>query len=249
LSDDDDQAERQLHGLYDVGSFSLAWQFSANKTQGGTPTGDSDPYSVYVDEDEIFVTDAAANILVGIKDGVARQIAFFPITYSAGTPGNGDSVPTCVTKGRDGYLYVGTLEFAYFFHGAFGTPAGPGGPGHSNIYRVDPRVNGQVISSSNIWASNLSLVTDITYSRHDDSFYVVEFGTALGATGVAGGDVVRIPLVGSVNPTAGPATRLGVGQLTVPNGLAVSRDGDVYVSDCSSALGGPCTGRVVKVNW
>ena len=94
------------------------------------------------------------------------------------------------------------------------------------------------MSAANVWLGGFSLITGITYPRHHNSFFVVEFATNP-ADKALHGDVARVEVKGEHFATPGRVTRLGVGQLTAPNDVAVSESGDVFVTDCSSATAVP----------
>jgi sugar lactone lactonase YvrE len=125
-------------------------------------------------------------------------------------------VPTCVTRGPDGALYVGELLGG--FHA----------PGHARIWRVVPG------HAPTVWATGLTTVQGCGFGR-DGAFYATEFQTA-GLNESPGanpaGDVVRID-------RHGHRTHLGVGKLFFPSGFAPGPDGVIYVSNCSIA---PATG-------
>jgi len=241
--DDDDHKRRELRSIADVGAFSLGSQQILKNLQALSP-GNTDPYNIELGDDGIiYVADAGANMLVGVRNGFAWNIAFFPPTCVGAATDNGDAVPTSVTLGPDGFLYVATLEFKHFF---FGCTDGMGP--RSNIYRIDPKAVGYVANhTSDVWAAGFNPITDLQYSRHQNAFYVVEFATLANFT-VPGGEVVKVDVAGShSNPVAGTRTPLGFGALTSPNGVVVSEHGDVFVTDCTGGTAG-CTPRVVRVN-
>lgn len=130
-------------------------------------------------------------------------------------------------EGPDGALYIGTLALVNFF---------VQGPGTATVYRVAPStVNPNdltsVLSAPTVWATGFSTITGCAFSPHGD-FY---------ATEMFAGDVVQVPFA---HPATG-RTYLGAGQLRLPNGVAVGRDGAVYVSNHSdSTVAG--SGEVVR---
>jgi len=148
-----------------------------------------------------------------LGDGSVRIVAYLP------NPPVSDAVPTCVARGSDHKLYVGTLAFGANF--ASGTP-------QSKIYRFDPNASAsiQFLTEANVWASGFFPITGCGFGS--DGFYVTEFFTKLAPPG--GGDVVRIAV--QSDGSAGARTRFGRGVLTTPNGFA-GADGSIYVSNNS----------------
>lgn len=123
-----------------------------------------------------------------------------------------DSVPTSLAEGPDGAIYVGELS---------GEEAGPG---HARIWRMVPGQKPQV------WATGFSSILGLAFGP-DGSLYVCEFSRNFRAHDPHG-DVVRIA-------PDGTRTTIGAGQLFHPGGVAVARDGTVYVSNWSTLLGEP----------
>ena len=236
----------RLHGLGDVGSFSLASQYAAKKLQGSAVGGfgDTNAYSLAYDGSSgtFYVADAAANQIVAVKDGLMRNVAFFPPTCAGATQGSGDAVPTSVTIGPDGFLYVGTLELAQFLNTASQCTTGGATAikGKSNIYRIDPSKTGYTATAADVFAGGFTTITDIHYDSHSQSLYVVEF---------AAGDVVKLELKSDHHTVVpGKRTVLGTGALSSPNGVTTDGKGNVFVTDCSTG-GTTCTQRVVRVNF
>ncbi len=207
-----------------VGAADLAWT-GAHASDPWAPAGqfpDANPYGVLVTGGHTYVVDAASNTLDEVlADGTVQILAYIPNTPIS------DAVPTCVAKGPDGALYVGTLALADFF---------AHGPGTATVYRVDPATTNPadlatVLSAATVWATGLSTVTGCTFSQAGD-FYAAEMFT---------GDVVKVPFA---HPATG-RTVIGAGQLVLPNGVAVDKNGAIYVSDHSDATTAGA-GRVVR---
>lgn len=231
--------------IADVGDFNYGWTGSqktnswAPLNPDGTPQfPDANPYGVLALRDHLYVVDAGANTLNEVRpDGTVRLIAYFPDPLVNGHPVS-DSVPTCIAKGPDGMLYVGTL--------AFGANAAAGGGGRSVVYQVNP--NSPVPVTPVVWADGLNPITGCGFGK-DGAFYVTEYTTHFPTSDL--GDVVRIP----VNPdgSAGSAatrTTLGYGALHSPNGFACGPDGSIYVSNYSTSTAVDATpGEVVRVNY
>jgi hypothetical protein len=220
----DDSGERHHHVefLAAVGDIDYAWT-NDNRTAAFAPPGqwpDANPYAVLAVEGREFVADAASNTIDEVgADGSVRLVAYVP------NPPVSDSVPTCVARGPDHKLYVGTLAFGPNL--AFKMPS-------SKIYRFDPDASTgvQFLTEADVWASGFFPITGCGFGG--DSFYVTEFWTSLAPP--SGGDVVRVKL----NPdgSAGARTSLGAGVLHVPNGFAAGADGAIYVSNLSTSPNG-----------
>jgi len=261
-NEDDDDESDNVRSIADIGAFSLGAQQILQRIQGSNlgnsvsnqvAPGDTDPYGIELGEDGVvYVADAAANQLVGVKNGFAWNIAYFPSTCAGAQLGVGDAVPTSVALGPDGFLYVGTLEYNHFYGAAAGYQCTDGAPGagYSKIYRINPSWLGHIVSSSDVWASNFSTITNLHYSEHHEAFFVVEFATnpLLPFNAGPNGDVVKVSVIGARNsPQPGARVTLGQGLLTQPNGVVTSDDGDIYVTDCTG--GTACAGRVVRLNY
>jgi hypothetical protein len=179
---------------------------------------DANPNAVLYSHGHVYVVDAGANILVDVqRNGTAKVLAFFGVPKGS----QSDSVPTCLTRGPDGALYVGELL------------GGQYAPGHARIWRVVPG------HAPRVWATGLSTVQGCGFGR-DGAFYATEFqvgGLNEGPTANPAGDVVRIDRWGH-------RTHLGVGKLFYPSGFAAGSDGAIYVSNCSIA---PASGMGPKL--
>jgi hypothetical protein len=225
--------------LSDVGDTDYDWA-NANKGQEWAPTGqfpDANPYGVLALPGRRYVADAGANTLDEVgANGSVRILAYFPNPLLPFGPGGAlvpvsDAVPTCVARGPDGWLYVGTLAFGANF--ASKTP-------QSKIYRVNPHGTKFFLDDSDVWASELNPIVACAFGN--GALYVVEYTMA--SSPHATGDVVRIAI--NSDGSAGARTVLGAGALEQPNGLAISRNGEIFVSNKSVSFGG---GEVVRVNY
>jgi hypothetical protein len=200
--------------IVDVGAADLAWsgQYASEPWAPAGQFPDADPYGVLVTGGHTYVVDAASNTLDQVlPNGTVQILAYFPNTPFS------DSVPTCVAKGPDGALYVGTLALADFF---------AAGPGTATVYRVDPKATNPgdlntVLRVATVWATGFSTITGCTFDNHGN-FYAAE---------MFAGDVVEAPFA---HPATGRSV-IGKGQLALPNGVAVDANGAVYVSNMSDS--------------
>jgi hypothetical protein len=224
-----EEAKEQLGALFEtrpggatrivanVGHFDFRWT-KEHKELVPEQFPDANPYAVLATDSGEWVIDAAANTIDWVgRDGSVKVVEFFP------SPPVSDAVPTCVSRGPDGALYVGQLT-------GFGN-----GPGKADIWKVEP---GQ---EPEVWATGLTAVTGCGWDG-DGEFYAVEFST-LGWESFKPetGALVQVP-AHSTKPI--PV----VEKLSFPNGFA-AREDSLYVSNWSvaPAKGGPASGQVLKI--
>jgi hypothetical protein len=202
----------------DVGHFDFNWS-NEHKELVPEQFPDANPYAVLATPDGQWVIDAASNTLDWVHEGSVKVVAFFP------SPKVSDAVPTCVSRGPDGALYVGELT------------GGGNGPGASVVWRVEPG------KQPTMWATGLTAVTGCGFDT-DGDFYAVEF-SVLGFESFAPetGALVRVP-----PHSTSPVTVLS--KLSFPNGFA-SRGHNIYLSNWSiaPAHGGPhgVSGEVLRI--
>jgi hypothetical protein len=206
--------------IANVGSFNWAWSTRhADLSPRDFP--DSNPYGVLAAPGRTYVVDAGTNTLnVVLRNRRIKTLAFFPDNALA------DSTPTCVTKGPDGALYVGTLALQDSF---------AGGPS-AKVYRVDlsqtdPNSMSTILGVATVWADGLWPIAGCTFGP-DGTFYGSELIAGFGPTGPVG-DVVAIPFA---HPDQ--HAQLTGGALSFPGGVAVGPDGHVYVSNMSTSAAG-----------
>jgi len=190
----------------------------ANNPDGGAI--DSNPYGLRVLADRAVVTDAGANALLQISlNGNISTLAVFPNRV---VPPPVQSVPTSVTEGPDGSLYVGELTGAPFPVGA------------ARVYRV-PASGGTPVPV----IGGFTNIIDVAFSpsglgyvlEHDADGIIPAIGP-----GVAG-RLIRVNADGSqtVIPTPG---------LVKPGNMAFGPDGALYITNRSIF---PGTGEVVRL--
>jgi hypothetical protein len=208
-----------------VGKFDWNWtKTRTNLVPGQFP--DCNPYGILAGEHDQWVVDAASNTLDHVtSDGDIKVVAFFP------NPPASDAVPTCVSRGPDGALYIGELT------------GGGNKPGASVVWRVDTR---EEHPTPTVWASGLTAVVGCGFA--DGNFYATELST-LGLDNAAPGTgaVVRVR-AHSTSPI------VVAGGLSFPNGFAARGD-SIYVSNWSTSTAvipvpGPPfkPGEVVRIN-
>jgi sugar lactone lactonase YvrE len=174
--------------------------------------------------DHLYVTDAGANTLNEVlADGTNEVLAYFPNEAIR------DAIPTCVAKGPDGYLYIGTL--ALFDSIVLGPSA--------KVYRVDPSQANLAepwLTPMTIWASGLYPINGCTFGP-DGNFYASELFT--NNPDDPHGDVVKIPF-------SSPATHTSLtnGALSYAGGVAVGPNNDVFVSDGTAFVP---EGRILRI--
>jgi sugar lactone lactonase YvrE len=183
-------------------------------------TIDSNPYGLLIQDTRAVVADAGANTLLQISlNGAISTLAVFPART---TPPFFQSVPTTVTAGPDGSLYVGELTGQPFPVGA------------AQVYRV-PSTGG----TPTVVAGGFTNIIDIAFGPNGEG-YVLEHDAdgiipPLGP-GVLG-RLVRLNRDGT-------RTVIASAGLIKPGGVAVGPDGAVYVTNRSISAG---VGEVVRI--
>ena len=182
------------------------YELSANP-DGGLP--DTNPQGLLLTKHGQAVADAGGNSLLGISHGKISTLAVFPNRLVPNPFGGPDipmqAVPTTVTRGPDGALYVGQLT---------GFPFPVGG---ANVYRIGPGGQPQV------FASGFTNIIDIAFGP-DHALYVLEIAQNGLLSGDPTGALIRVGQNGS-------RTIIASTGLTMPTGLAI-RDGKAYISNC-----------------
>ena len=204
------------------GKWAFAEDLSAfeltNPDQGGV---DSNPYGLLALPGREVFTDAGGNSLNAVAaNGSISNLAVFP-NRTVGTT-TFQAVPTCVALGPDGQLYVGQLTgFPFLLNQA-------------NVYRV-PADGGK----PEIFASGFTKIIDLVFGT-DGSLYVLQISSTGGAPPQGGsGSLIR------VSPDGTKTTIIAAGAgLVAPGGIAIDRDGSIYITNFSVS---PNTGTVVKV--
>ena len=185
-----------------------------NDPDGDEP--DSNPYGILVLPGRRIVADAGANALLEIRaNGDIRTLAVFPEFQVPGGPSR-DAVPTGLALGPDGAYYVGQLTGAPF------------GVGLANVYRVSPEGG-----EPEVHAGGFTNIIDLEFGP-DGSLYVLQIANPIPNFG--GGALIRVAPDGTRTPIDVP--------LTAPGGIAIAKDGTIYVTNNSTS---PFGGEVLRI--
>ncbi len=200
----------------------------------GEPTT-SNPYGLAALRGDALVTDAEGNDLLRVTPGgdtttVARfDVEVVPTDHfppEAGLPPEmpAELVPTGVTVGRDGAIYVGELK------------GFPFRPGSSNIWRIDPDAENALCStttpdpSCSLFATGFTAIQDIAIDSRAGSMYVYQLAAG-GVLAFEGGfESGEFPPAVLLEVEGDERTELVPGELSQPGGVPVD-SGQVYVTD------------------
>jgi hypothetical protein len=215
----------EVQNLANVGSANYQWTTDHSDLWEEFP--DVNPYGVLALPGHTYVADAGANTLNEVlADGTVTVLAYFPNEAIR------DAVPTCIAKGPDGALYVGTLALVDSL------VLGPS----AKVYRVDPSEAdpndlGTILNVATEWASGLWPINGCTFGA-DGNFYASQLLTNPDF-GDPRGDVVRI-----LYAAPWVHTWLTGGALSFAGGVAVGPNGAVYVADGTAFVP---EGRIVRL--
>jgi hypothetical protein len=187
---------------------------------------ESHPYGLIGGPDgNLWVADAGANTLIRVvldSDGVDVVAAFDGVPSPLPNPNRdgameSDPVPTGITLGDDGNIYVAFLPGFPFLQGS------------AKVVRVTP--DGQV----NDYATGLTMVTDLRKGP-DGALYAVQLGEFTEQGPVPNsGSIVRV--------TESAEPEVLVSDLSFPTSIDFSTSGDAYVT--INGVGAPGSGEVV----
>jgi len=206
-------------GLYRIGRHGKVTRvadlgaYEASRNPDGKAL-DSNPFSVDASVgDRILVTDAGGNDLLRVRpDGKVTTLAVFPFGSALAPPFLGlppgtkspyQPVPTGVVRAPGKGTYVGQLT-------GFPFPVG-----EANVYRVRR-------GRTTVRAGGFTNIIDVGFAG--GNLYVLQLTSAGFLAGPSPGKLIKIE-------PDGTRTELAAGDLMQPSGLAVSDDGDVYVSN------------------
>jgi hypothetical protein len=217
---------------------------------------ESNPYGLAVARNgDALVVDAAGNDLIRFTpEGVGTTMARFDVettpTDHVGDPTlpptiDAEAVPTTVTVGPDGAIYVGELK------------GFPFRPGTSHVWRIKRNAVGAWCSvnekdptrSCKVYSEGYTAIQDIAFDDRNGDLYVYE----LAADGVFAFEAALDPTGPGIFPPAvlirsrwgrfyEHKTELAAGLLSQPGGVSVTR-GNVYVTD-----GVFTSGRLLKID-
>jgi hypothetical protein len=223
-----------------------------DQDQPPNPT-ESNPYGLTVAPNgDALVADAAGDDVLRVTPaGVVTTVARFDVELvsTAQVPPEvleqtgplppmitAEPVPTTVTIGPDGAIYVGELM-------GFPFPTGA-----SHIWRIDADASGAWCSVAtptpgcSVYKSGFTAIQDIAFSKTGE-LYVLELAKDGVFAFEAGLNTGQFPPAVLLDVKGKHTTELAAGQLSQPGGVAVSRDNKVYVTD-----GVFSDGRLLRVN-
>jgi len=182
------------------------YETNANPDKGAI---DSDPYGLLVKGGVAFVADAAGNDVIGYAGGFPWTVTVLPgvKTTFAGNPFTAEPVPTSVTLGPDGALYVGQLT-------GFPFPVG-----EAMVFRIDQYGN------RTTYAHGLSSIIDIQFDKSGD-LYVLQYSVPL----LAGGPSSLIKIDKAGNKTT------VISDLQDITSFALGSGGSIYLSNGATHL-------------
>jgi sugar lactone lactonase YvrE len=201
----------------------LAAYEQANNPGGepGFPGLWSNPFSILPDGANTLVADSGANTINSIApDGTISVVAVLPSRQVPAPPPLGlppgstipmESVPTGLTRGPDGAVYVGELT-------GFPFPVGS-----ARVFKIVP---GQ---APVVAATGFTNIIDVDFD-HQGRLLVLEHATNGLASGNPAGALKRVEADGSIT------TLIGTG-LTSPTAIDVAPDGAIYITNNAVSVG------------
>lgn len=204
---------------------------AANNPDQGDPGSavDSNPYGILATPFGAFATDAGGNDLLKVtKGGKISTVAVFHARIVKSPPGIPNlpptipmqAVPTTVTWGPDGALYVGELTGFPFVKGA------------ARVWRIAPG------KAPKVYATGFTNIIDIAFDR-SGRLLVLQISKKGLLAEDPNGALIRVDV-----KRGAKRTELAKGKLTFPGGVAVGGDGTIYVTNKSVFAGG---GEVLRI--
>ncbi len=175
---------------------------------------DSNPYGLLVLPGRRIVADAGANALLELSAN--GGIRTLAVFPEFQLPGGRDAVPTGLALGPDGAYYVGQLTGAPFAVGL------------AKVYRVPPEGG-----EPEMYAEGFTNIIDIEFGP-DGSLYVLQIANPIPNFG--GGALLRVAPDGTRTQFTVP--------LFAPGGIAIAKDGTIYVTNRSTS---PGAGELLRI--
>lgn len=175
---------------------------------------DSDPYGVFVDSSgSTIVADAAGNDILRARNGQVDLVVYLPPRNFGGDP-DYESVPTSVTQGPDGALYISELT---------------GYPYHVGAARILRWVPGQ--TEATVYAEGFTNIIDFTFDDRDRLVVleIAKYSLTSPTDGITG-RLVRVARNGS-------HTELASTGLENPGGVAAAGNNTYYVTNRTTSQG------------
>lgn len=215
-------AKASAAGIWKPMADITAYEFAYNPH----PTAiDSDPFGIEAVPGGALVADSAGNdVFWTDRHGNVSLLAVFPdrmvpLPFPPFTDVPMESVPTAITVGPDGAYYVGELT-------GFPFP-----PGEANVYRLVP---GQ---APTVYATGFTNIMDMEFAP-DGTLYVAEIVHEGLLSGSVDGAIEMAP------PGGGAAVPVITTGLPAVGGLAIGKDGSLYVSTGTVFPGGGQVWRI-----
>lgn len=181
---------------------------------------DSNPFGIRVQSNRALVVDSGANALFQIAaTGAVSTLAVFPTRTLPGVAFPVQSVPTSVTVGANGDIFVGELTGSPFVVGA------------ARVYRI-PSAGGTPV----VVASGFTNIIDIAVTAAGVGYVLEHDADGIRGPGV-NGRLIRVNADGT-------QTVIASAGLVKPGGVAVGPDGALYVTTRSASVG---VGEVVRI--
>ncbi|MEO5884629.1 MAG: ScyD/ScyE family protein, partial [Candidatus Limnocylindrales bacterium] len=198
---------------------------------------ESNPYGIAaLRSNDVLIADAAGNDVIRVSpDGDAVTVARWPRrlvkTDRLGDPTLppkllAEAVPTSIAIGRDGWAYVGQLV------------GFPGRPGSAHIWRVNPNAEDATCDAKvktrdcKVWKSGFTSIIDLAFDPRNGTLYVYEIAKAGWLKFEEGFASGKFPPAVLLEVRRGHKPReLVRGKLSEPGGVAVARNGSIFVTD------------------
>jgi hypothetical protein len=243
-----------IEPILDITAYQTSDPDPWDKDVPANPTESNPNGLAALSNNDVLLVDAAGNDLIRVsKDGTARTVARWSLEPNVGTDQTGipnlpptlpaEAVPTTVAIGPDGWAYVGQLI------------GFPGKPGSAHIWRVNPNGVDQVCSvdptlataGCSVWKSGFTSIFDIAFNPNNGTLYVYEIAKDGWLTFEPGFATGHFPPAVLLEVKGHKTRELVRGQLSEPGGVAVGKDGSIYVTDGVISTSDAGHGRLLKV--